>query len=764
MDDEKDDEVMMGAESNSEEEEEESGDEDMEEVLDILASSPSPPPEKKGMAMRSGRTKRRRSTETTGLTPPEKQKDAKRARTTNRKATNRKAEVQNGEATESSAAASVTSTTTKPPMVPVSQRSARTSVDVAASARTVDGKAKRISSSSRSSMLSTDATAVATAQDPESSMETGGVLADGEANRQLFAAQSPIVTKPPKADSVAEPIREEHEEPRPTSPEQNVAEEKHEDDIIGQSDSDTKTIVSDWRSKPIIWRIAFMLIFAFPMALFLWPVCVKVSNIMIPLKELTLPPPTQVTEVIIESGDHETDTLLEPPTKLAESIQSLPKLKLQVERGRQLLEQFFASLAHQFGEISFVLEEKQAVLERMSLLSQAEMLLLESLNQGLESETWQNARTLANSIGHTIIDTPSIPLWQVNAPQSCHNTVNTPVTITEDGNFVVTPTDVNQQLGELSRMTQMSVASLLMSTEVEGAVRKWIKAALESTVSENPAVRDIIAHATEMPDGPVGHSNDAPWLSRDEIKEIIAERLNIELADRTGSYDHASIYNGARIIRSGKRATSQSLVDTLPLGNRLLQLSQLQFYGFGPEAAITPTYPVGALGQCWSFQEMSIDALQKLPRSQSSRDEQKNGNLGTLTISLPTAVAVRSVIIEHPPPGATDQANSAIRGFRVIGYEDAEAVTKSWPLGSFEYDIRKSSSVVRSVPKIFFLTFGFSVESSISLQEFEVETKMFGGDVPPLRSITLAIDSNWGNAYSCLYRFRVHGEEMDVNL
>ncbi len=53
---------------------EKSGDEDMEEILDILASSPSPPPEKKGMAMRSGRTKRRRSTETTGLTPPEKQK------------------------------------------------------------------------------------------------------------------------------------------------------------------------------------------------------------------------------------------------------------------------------------------------------------------------------------------------------------------------------------------------------------------------------------------------------------------------------------------------------------------------------------------------------------------------------------------------------------------------------------------------------------------------------------------------------------------
>ena len=694
---EKDDEAMMDAGTSSEEGEV-SGDEAMGEILDILASSPSPPPEKKGMAMRSGRTKRRRSTETTGLTPPEKQKEAKRARTTDRKAINRKTEVQNGEATESSAPAATATTTTKPPVVPVSQRAARTSVDIAASARTVGTKAKSSSTSSRSSMLSTDATAVATAQDPESSLEEGGVLADGDSNRQLFAAESPIVTKPPKAPSVAEPVRGERDEPLPTRIEQKVFEENREEETTAQSDSDTKATVSDWRSKPIIWRIGFMLIFAYPMALGLWPMCVKVSNVVIPLKMPTVPPPIPPTEILFESGEEETYTLLEPPTTLSESMKSLPKLKLQVERGRQLLEQFFASIAHQFGEISYVLEEKKAVLERMSLLSRAETLLLESLrtSQDLESETWQNVRTLANALGYTIIDTPSIPLWQVNAPRRCNDSINTPGTIAEEVNYIVTPNNVNKQLNELIQMTQMSVASLLISTEVEGAVRKWIKAELEYTMSENPAVRDVIVHAMEMPNGPVARSSDASRLSRDKIKEIITGRLDIELADRTGLYDHASIYNGARIIRSGKRATSQSLVDTLPLGNRLLQLSQLQFYGFGPEAAITPTYPVGALGQCWSFQEMSIGNLQKLPRSQSSRDEQKNGNLGTLTISLPTPVAVRSIIIEHPPPEATDHSDSAIRGFRVIGYEDAEAETKSWPLGSFEYDISKPSNVVRS--------------------------------------------------------------------
>ena len=33
-------------------------------------------------------------------------------------------------------------------------------------------------------------------------------------------------------------------------------------------------------------------------------------------------------------------------------------------------------------------------------------------------------------------------------------------------------------------------------------------------------------------------------------------------------------------------------------------------------------------------------------------------------------------------------------------------------------------------------------------------------DVPPAQSITVAVDSNRGLQYSCLYRFRVPGEEV----
>lgn len=45
------------------------------------------------------------------------------------------------------------------------------------------------------------------------------------------------------------------------------------------------------------------------------------------------------------------------------------------------------------------------------------------------------------------------------------------------------------------------------------------------------------------------------------------------------------------------------------------------------------------------------------------------------------------------------------------------------------------------------------------LQVFKVNSQDESGlPIPKLSSITLAIDSNWGGDYSCLYRFRVEGE------
>jgi hypothetical protein len=217
--------------------------------------------------------------------------------------------------------------------------------------------------------------------------------------------------------------------------------------------------------------------------------------------------------------------------------------------------------------------------------------------------------------------------------------------------------------------------------ELEEVLRTWIRDQIQKILEGNDVASAAIVEL-ESPSESRGLEN---------IEQTIQERLEKERADRTGEYDHASILNGGKVIHGGKRGTTKSLVDSLPLFNRLMQLSELRFYGYGPDAAVTPTYPLDALGQCWSFMQTPLKEQLKRRRASSNNNDNdhKRGNFGTLTISLPTPVTVLSVVIEHPPKGLTDQIDSAIRAFRIIGYTDAMATGKSLSLGSFEYDTSK---------------------------------------------------------------------------
>jgi len=208
------------------------------------------------------------------------------------------------------------------------------------------------------------------------------------------------------------------------------------------------------------------------------------------------------------------------------------------------------------------------------------------------------------------------------------------------------------------------------------------------------------------------------------IQSYIDKTIEKEAADGTGKRDYASIAGGGSVIRNGIRKTSPSLVENLPIGNRILAALKLRFYGHPAEAALTPTYPKYALGQCWSF----------TPTTDLDEMDEISGKFGSLAVNLSNAIYVKSVSIEHPPKDMTPSPNTAIRNFRVIGYQDENAKGYPWDLGSFTYDIN----------------------SNKSNQEFKVSTQVYGSAVPMLQSVTLAIDSNWGDEYSCLYRFRVH--------
>jgi len=268
-------------------------------------------------------------------------------------------------------------------------------------------------------------------------------------------------------------------------------------------------------------------------------------------------------------------------------------------------------------------------------------------------------------------------------------------------------------------LAQSTTSDLITDPTLFASVRTWV----EKVVHSAKQLYDLVDIQDMKMDEPMKQKDTG--MARFMIEKQISEMLEIEAADGTGKRDFSSIEAGASVIRKGYRKTSPSLVDSLPIGNRMLAALKLRFYGHQAEAALRETFPKYALGQCWSFEEDKV----------SHRFEATAGKFGTLSVNLPHDVNVESIMIEHPSKEITESIGTAIRSFRVIGYSDDEASGYPWDLGSFTYDINGSSPD----------------------QEFKVATDVLGTDVPSLRSITLAVDSNWGEEYSCLYRFRVHG-------
>ncbi|KAL7565986.1 hypothetical protein ACA910_011008 [Epithemia clementina (nom. ined.)] len=235
---------------------------------------------------------------------------------------------------------------------------------------------------------------------------------------------------------------------------------------------------------------------------------------------------------------------------------------------------------------------------------------------------------------------------------------------------------------------------------------------------------ELLADAPELPK-PIVKTTPS-GLSTDDIKHLVSSRTALEQADRTGRVDYASLFNGAEIIHS---ATSPSFVETLPILNRIGALLSLRSYGYGPEAALTPTWPMNSLGQCWAFQRDGA--------ADSDDEPRRFGRFADLAIRFARPVPVVSVSIEHPPLELSNRPMSAIKQFQVIGFEQMDASGDPWHLGTFMYDIRDRRKSAR--------------------QEFKVSRQFDGpDDVPDFGSIILAIDSNWGEQVSCLYRFRVH--------
>jgi len=321
------------------------------------------------------------------------------------------------------------------------------------------------------------------------------------------------------------------------------------------------------------------------------------------------------------------------------------------------------------------------------------------------------------------------------------------------------------KMADLVRAEEMLVSecgeiirNLKINATVTDSINTWIKATITTVKNKIVPYRDPdVSTYTAIdplndPDNPITTTHR---LLHPQIHSIINTALETEHADHTDRTDYATVRSGGRIIRTGPRRTTPSVSSNMPLLNRLLSSLNLRFYGHRAESALNPTYPPTAIGQCWSVEREgtrkdlwgAANALVTLSSERSGREGSRmkedsyRGEYATLAVRLARSTRVEEVVVEHPPEGVLGERDTAVKDFRVVGFEDRVAMGHPWMLGSFRYDSG----------------------SDRSLQTFSIPaTSENGQPLPSLSSIVLAIDSNWGANYTCLYRFRVHGVKAHV--
>ncbi|XP_034566976.1 SUN domain-containing protein 1 isoform X2 [Notolabrus celidotus] len=203
--------------------------------------------------------------------------------------------------------------------------------------------------------------------------------------------------------------------------------------------------------------------------------------------------------------------------------------------------------------------------------------------------------------------------------------------------------------------------------------------------------------------GSVKHTVSSEGMSEEHVKVIVQNALRLYSQDRTGLVDYALESGGGSIL-------STRCSETYETKTALMSLFGLPLWYFSqsPRVVIQPdVYP----GNCWAFK----------------------GSQGYLVIRLSLRILPTSFCVEHIPKALSPTGNitSAPQNFTVYGLDD-EYQEEGKLLGQYIYQ-----------------------EDGESLQTFPVMEQ----NDKSFQIIEVRVLSNWGHPeYTCMYRFRVHGE------
>ncbi|XP_071329768.1 SUN domain-containing protein 1 isoform X2 [Trachinotus anak] len=245
---------------------------------------------------------------------------------------------------------------------------------------------------------------------------------------------------------------------------------------------------------------------------------------------------------------------------------------------------------------------------------------------------------------------------------------------------------------------QASLASLELSILRNVSLQLELNRAKTLGEAESQA-KTIVQTVT----GTVQHTTSAEGLTEEQVKLIVQNALRLYSQDRTGLVDYALESGGGSIL-------STRCSETYETKTALMSLFGLPLWYFSqsPRVVIQPdVYP----GNCWAFK----------------------GSQGYLVIRLSLRILPTSFCLEHIPKALSPTGNitSAPRNFTVFGLDD-EYQEEGKLLGQYTYQ-----------------------EDGESLQTFPVMEQ----NDKAFQIIEVRVLSNWGHPeYTCLYRFRVHGE------
>ncbi|XP_052023453.1 SUN domain-containing protein 1 isoform X2 [Apodemus sylvaticus] len=194
-------------------------------------------------------------------------------------------------------------------------------------------------------------------------------------------------------------------------------------------------------------------------------------------------------------------------------------------------------------------------------------------------------------------------------------------------------------------------------------------------------------------------------ITEAQAHAIVSNALKLYSQDKTGMVDFALESGGGSILSTRCSETYETKTALLSLFG-----VPLWYFSQSPRVVIQPDiYP----GNCWAFK----------------------GSQGYLVVRLSMKIYPTTFTMEHIPKtlSPTGNISSAPRDFAVYGLE-TEYQEEGQPLGRFTYD-----------------------QEGDSLQMFHTLER-------PDRAfqiVELRVLSNWGHPeYTCLYRFRVHGEPI----